>query len=417
MELIAGDEKAMVLERARRYIAKCPPAISHQLGHNATFRVAVVLVQGFALEAVDALVLLRKWNQTCQPPWSEAELNYKVNSALHTPSNKPRGYLLTSERSEAKPGLGVDASAPKRPAKQVRRQNQVAFQPELLKRVAAEATQVDVTFIKERSPLSPETQTAVTFLQQLYQPGEQVLVFDRVKSQGRDLYRCVPPPFDARVLNHLRHGCADGVWFLGNPVDGKYHPNPRQGGKRSRRSEESITTWRYLVLESDEADREQWLAILAQVPLRIAAIYTSGRRSIHALVRVEAKSKVDWDTKAARLKPIMTLLGADPRNITGVRLTRLPCCHRGQNGPPAPAQPLVYPRWVDEPLEYDELGDPIWMPRERPPMEPPAQLWTGGLLQELLYLNPEPDTTPIQYRPTRQQIHQEWLAKVNGGHE
>ena len=32
---------------------------------------------------------------------------------------------------------------------------------------------------------------------------------------------------------------------------------------------------------------------LAQLPLRIAAIYSSGRRSIHALIRMDATSKAD----------------------------------------------------------------------------------------------------------------------------
>jgi hypothetical protein len=149
--------------------------------------------------------------------------------------------------------------------------------------------------------------------------------------------------------------------------------------------------------------------------LRIAAIYTSGGNSIHALVRVDAKSKVDWDAKAARLKPVMTVLGADPKNITAVRLTRLPFCHRGQQGPVAPAKPFVYPRWVDEPLQFDSAGDPIWIPSPRPPVEPGAQLWSGGTYQELLYLNPTPDTTPIQARPTREQVHQEWLKQFEGG--
>ena len=36
-----------VIERARRYIAKCLPAISGQGGHDATFHVACVLVHGF----------------------------------------------------------------------------------------------------------------------------------------------------------------------------------------------------------------------------------------------------------------------------------------------------------------------------------------------------------------------------------
>ena len=128
-------------------------------------------------------------------------------------------------------------------------------------------------------------------------------------------------------------GARKGCGSCANPVDGKRHPNPRQGGKLSCRSEESVVAWRYLLLESDKADPREWLAALAQMPLRIAAIYTSGGRSIHALVRVDAASKAEWDAMARRLKPFMTTLGGDPGAITAVRLTRLPGCYRGQTGP------------------------------------------------------------------------------------
>jgi len=36
-----------------------------------------------------------------------------------------------------------------------------------------------------------------------------------------------------------------------------------------------VTAWRYLVLESDVAEAGQWLNLLVQLPLPIAAIYTS----------------------------------------------------------------------------------------------------------------------------------------------
>jgi hypothetical protein len=42
-----------VLERAQRYLSKCPPAISGEQGHKTTFRVACKLVHGFALSAAN----------------------------------------------------------------------------------------------------------------------------------------------------------------------------------------------------------------------------------------------------------------------------------------------------------------------------------------------------------------------------
>jgi hypothetical protein len=125
----------------------------------------------------------------------------------------------------------------------------------------------------------------------------------------------------------------DGVWFLAQPVDGQEHVNPRENKdgkiKMSRRSMESVTSWRYLVLESDKANARHWLAALVQLPLRIAAIYTSGGKSIHALVRVDASCKERWDAECDGLEPILVTLGADPAALTAVRLTRLPGCYRG----------------------------------------------------------------------------------------
>jgi hypothetical protein len=52
--------------------------------------------------------------------------------------------------------------------------------------------------------------------------------------------------------------------------------------------------------------------IAAELPARIAAIYTSGKHSIHALLRIDAKSKEDFDAIAKPLKRPLKVLGADP---------------------------------------------------------------------------------------------------------
>src|SRR5512133_500393 len=83
-----------VIERARRYIAKCPPAISGQGGHDATFHAAATLVHGFALGEADAFALLTEWNRGCVPPWSEKELRHKIESAAKASHREPRGCLL-----------------------------------------------------------------------------------------------------------------------------------------------------------------------------------------------------------------------------------------------------------------------------------------------------------------------------------
>jgi hypothetical protein len=203
------------------------------------------------------------------------------------------------------------------------------FREAVLRRIASNLPIRDIhPFIASRSAIAPERVTAEGFLQALYCPGERVLLFTVYESQGQALWPACGPTLPTRG--------DDGVWYLANPVDGKWHYNPRQNTK-SRRSEESVTNFRFAVLESDEADLNDWLRCLAQMPLRIAAIYESGGRSIHALVQVDAKTKAEWDNTIIRIKHILVTLGADPCALTAVRLSRLPQAKRGSR-----LQTLIY---------------------------------------------------------------------------
>lgn len=77
-----------VIERARKYIALIPGAVSGQGGHPATFRVSCVLVKGFGLADGDAYRLLCEFNQRCEPPWSERELQHKIKEARKQPGEE-----------------------------------------------------------------------------------------------------------------------------------------------------------------------------------------------------------------------------------------------------------------------------------------------------------------------------------------
>lgn len=81
-----------VLERAAKYLAMMEPSISGQRGHDACFKAACALVQGFDLSTDEAYKLLAvDFNPRCQPPWSERELQHKVSQAGKQPGQ--RGYL------------------------------------------------------------------------------------------------------------------------------------------------------------------------------------------------------------------------------------------------------------------------------------------------------------------------------------
>lgn len=80
-----------VIERARAYVSKMPGAVSGSSGHNTTFAVACALAIGFDLPESEARALLAEYNQRCDPPWSEKELQHKIDSAYQQPGE--RGYL------------------------------------------------------------------------------------------------------------------------------------------------------------------------------------------------------------------------------------------------------------------------------------------------------------------------------------
>jgi DNA primase RepB-like protein len=81
------------VERARRYLAALPPAISGQHGDVTTFRTCCRLVRGFLLSDADALGILDEWNARCEPPWSKRELLDKLQRARRY-GREPLGALL-----------------------------------------------------------------------------------------------------------------------------------------------------------------------------------------------------------------------------------------------------------------------------------------------------------------------------------
>ena len=83
-----------IMERARRYVAMMPEAISGQHGHSTMFSVACVLVQGFDLNMGDARMLLEEYNTTLTEPFSQGQLEHKLQDAVAKESIKGRGYLL-----------------------------------------------------------------------------------------------------------------------------------------------------------------------------------------------------------------------------------------------------------------------------------------------------------------------------------
>jgi len=244
-----------------------------------------------------------------------------------------RGQLRTGKLNQQLRRAYQFAGSDQKPAGalQFHKEPRPAFVPDYARRFADRAP-VEITreWLRRHSPIRvPWLLTPAEFLAAAYEMGDQVLIFTDYRSQGQTLWQKYAFRVERDELANLVRGHAEGVWFLSNPVDGREHFNERQQ-RISRRSEESIADFRFAVLESDCQPSDQWLKILAQLPLPIVSITSSGGKSWHALVRVDSTSKSNWDQTIAEIKPRLINLGADPGALTAVRLTRLPNCYRGE---------------------------------------------------------------------------------------
>lgn len=259
------------------------------------------------------------------------DFNFKLRSAIGRAESPGGGGSHISPYGSVAP-MPLPLRKLKRPA----------FNPAKLAAFAASCPfPIDEAWLAARSPVAiPEIQdssTALLFLAALYQPTERVLIFTNCFTQGdylwagdRGTFRLGELPGVRAVESPLPQGGPLGVWALAQPVTGKWLQNPGNRDKETgapkmgRRHGLCVTDWRFLVLESDTASAELWLRALVQFPLPIVAIYTSGGRSIHALARVNASCKEEWDAMRDELVPIVCVLGADAAALTAVRLTRLP---------------------------------------------------------------------------------------------
>ena len=86
-----------VTERARKYLLHLPESIDGQSGHDKAYRAACELLRGFSLSIEHAWPLLCEFNERCQPPWSERELQHKLEQAEQHAEGEP-GYLLLADK-------------------------------------------------------------------------------------------------------------------------------------------------------------------------------------------------------------------------------------------------------------------------------------------------------------------------------
>ena len=105
-----------------------------------------------------------------------------------------------------------------------------------------------------------------------------------------------------------------GAWIRFNPLDGS--------GVRN----ENVTTLRFALVESDALEPERQLAVMEELRLPAAAIVHSGGKSVHAIVRIDARDMDEYRKRVEYLYAVCRKNGlpVDTQNRNPSRLSRMP---------------------------------------------------------------------------------------------
>jgi len=91
------DRPDNAVERATMYTEAVPGAVSGQQGHDRTFALCMKLAIDFALTESEIWDVLSDWNQRCVPPWSNGELQHKIDAAVRRAAGVPTGSAYGEE--------------------------------------------------------------------------------------------------------------------------------------------------------------------------------------------------------------------------------------------------------------------------------------------------------------------------------
>lgn len=160
-----------------------------------------------------------------------------------------------------------------------------------------------------------------------------------------------------------------GAWVRFNPLNG-------QGVRNA-----DVSDFRYALVESDSLPKDRQLALVRALELPCAAVVDSGGKSVHAIVRVDARDYAEYRQRVDQLYEVCRRNGLepDPQNKNPSRLSRMPGATRGAaqqrliSGPCGRATWAEWWEWVQE--TSDDLPDPVsladaWgdMPELAPPL-------------------------------------------------
>jgi RecA-family ATPase len=177
-----------------------------------------------------------------------------------------------------------------------------------------------------------KTNEVIKYLETLFSPGDFVgYVNDGYMKKDGDIEKWLPnrgiyTQTAGDLIQKLRACNGDigavmgdpnpkmGAWIRFNPLDGKGVKN------------DNVVDFRYALVESDVMSIEQQNDILQQLELPIATLTHSGKKSLHAIVKIDAVNYLQYQERVDYLYKIVEKNGlkVDKQNKNPSRLSRLP---------------------------------------------------------------------------------------------
>jgi RecA-family ATPase len=128
---------------------------------------------------------------------------------------------------------------------------------------------------------------------------------------------------------------------LGKVLTGKngifIRVNPMRVDPKSKNTDADVSKWRHVLLEFDldpagkRIPKDRQLGAILASNLPVTAVLDSGDKSIHAWVRVDAKSAAEYKDRAEEIYELFDS-GVDTQNCNPSRYSRCPDGHRTVNG-------------------------------------------------------------------------------------
>lgn len=206
--------------------------------------------------------------------------------------------------------------------------------------ISSDGVIVDTNWVEGRDVKEPDSWDPVkqltTYLETLFEAGENVGYV--VKSWKKD-EKWLPADKGAydRTAGQLIEALSNCNGDIGS-VLGDYNPeagawirfNPMDGvGVKDA----NVADYRYSLVESDGMDIEKQHAIIRELELPVACLVHSGKKSLHAIVRVDAADFMEYKKRVDYLYTICKKNGLeiDPQNKNPSRLSRMPGIIRGEH--------------------------------------------------------------------------------------